>query len=252
MKNLILPRISTRGFYDLTTGKTLKKNSYFLYPKQSFEKLIGCSDLTIMIHGLRNDRAGAVEKIKIAKSRLRKLGYKGHVIGFSYDSNTKGAHLKKYEKRSLRAGQIIAQKNGKNLSKFLIDFKSKSPDTKIRLMGHSLGSQVILSTTEQLFAKSKNSGVIESVYFFGASIKNTVPSSKKYVKKLDRVIKSKIVNYFAPTDEVLKYAHEYGLVKNPLGLVGSSNKTMIKYHQKKVNPKNHRFASYAKVISSFP
>ena len=37
----IIPRISTRGYYDLTYGKTLKKNSYFLYPKKDFEKLIG-------------------------------------------------------------------------------------------------------------------------------------------------------------------------------------------------------------------
>jgi esterase/lipase superfamily enzyme len=52
----------------------------------------------------------------------------------------------KYAKRSLAAGQVIAKKNGRNLGKFIEDFKSDSPDTKIRLIGHSLGTQVILST----------------------------------------------------------------------------------------------------------
>ncbi len=33
-------RISTRGYYDLLTGKTIKNNSYYLYPKQDFKKLI--------------------------------------------------------------------------------------------------------------------------------------------------------------------------------------------------------------------
>ena len=54
-----VPRISTRGYYDLRTGKTLKKNNYYLYPKKDFQKLIGSKELTIMIHGLRNDNAGA-------------------------------------------------------------------------------------------------------------------------------------------------------------------------------------------------
>jgi len=36
-------------------------------------------------------------------------------------------------------GQIIAKKNGRNLAIFIEDFKSISPKTKIRLMGHSLG-----------------------------------------------------------------------------------------------------------------
>ena len=108
-----LPRISTRGYYDLSTGKTLKNNSYFLYPKRDFKKINGSKEITIMIHGLRNDNAGAVAKIKLAKNRLRKLGYSYPVVGFSYDSNTKGAHILKYAKRSLFVGQTIAKKNGK-------------------------------------------------------------------------------------------------------------------------------------------
>ena len=60
-----IPRISTRGYYDLSTGETLKKNQYYLYPKKDFEKLKGSKELTIMIHGLRNDKKGAVAKAVI-------------------------------------------------------------------------------------------------------------------------------------------------------------------------------------------
>ena len=35
-----VPRISTRGYYNLLNGKTIKNNSYYLYPKQDFKKLI--------------------------------------------------------------------------------------------------------------------------------------------------------------------------------------------------------------------
>jgi hypothetical protein len=248
----IIPRISTRGYYDLTHGKTIKNNSYFLYPKKEFDKLIGSPELTIMIHGLRNDKAGATAKVVLAKNRLRYLGYAFPVIGFSYDSNTTGAHLKKHVKRALAAGQKIAKKNGRNLSLFIQDFKSASPKTRIRLMGHSLGSQVILSTIEHLAKKKQNIGIIDSIYFFGASISSDVPSSKKYGQLLDKVIKRKIVNYYSPTDEVLKWANNEKFVKGPLGLDGAIGKTITKYHQKLVHPQNHRFASYAKVLESFP
>ena len=246
----IIPRISTRGYYDLTYGKTIKKNSYFLYPKKDFEKFIGSKELVIMIHGLRNDNAGAIAKVILAKNRLFHLGYHFPVVGFSYDSNTTGAHLLKYAKHAFSTGQIIAKKNGRNLAMFVEDFKSISSETKIRLMGHSLGSQVILSAIDHL-AKNQNNGIIESVYFFGASITSDVPSSK-HGKLLDKVIRSKIVNYFSPTDDVLNWANNEKFVKGPLGLHGAMGKTISKYHQKLVKPKNHRFASYVAVLNSFP
>ena len=70
-----------------------------------------------MIHGLRNDKKAAVNKFAIAKRRLKQLRYKHPVIGFSYDSNTKGAHLRKQELKALRVGELIARKNGKNLKR---------------------------------------------------------------------------------------------------------------------------------------
>jgi len=248
----IIPRISTRGYYDLMHGKTIKNNSYFLYPKKDFDNLVGSKEFVIMIHGLRNNNAGAIAKVVLTKNRLSKLGYRYPVIGFSYDSNTTGAHLLKHARRSLSAGQLIAQKNGLNLAMFIEDFKSVSPKTKIRLMGHSLGSQVILSTIENLAKKLQNEGIVESVHFFGASITSDVPSSKKYGPLLDKIIKSKIVNYFSPTDEVLNWANNEKFVNGPLGLNGVIGNPISKYHQKLVRPKNHRFASYAAILNFFP
>lgn len=247
-----IPRISTRGYYDLSSGATLKNNSYYTYPKNDFKKLVDSQEITIMIHGLRNDNAGAVAKVVLAQKQLRKLGYVHPVIGYSYDSNTTGAHLIKHAKRALAVGQKIAVKNGRNLGKFIEDFKETSPKTRIRLMGHSLGSQVILSTLEYLAKKKKNIGIVEGAYFFGASITEDVPSSKKYGKILQSVINSKIVNHYAPKDEVLLWANKEKYVNGPLGLNGATGKPVRKYSQKLVRPKNHRFASYARVLNSYP
>jgi triacylglycerol esterase/lipase EstA (alpha/beta hydrolase family) len=245
-------RISTRGYYNLLTGKTIKNNSYYLYPKQDFKKLIDSKELTIMIHGLRNDNAGAIAKVILAKNKLKKLNYLYPVIGYSYDSNTTGAHLIKHAKRSLATGQVIAKKNGRNLGKFIEYFKVNSPRTKIRLIGHSLGSQVILSTLQYLAKKKKNTGIVESVYFFGASINDDVPASKKYGNILRDTVNTKIVNHYAPSDEVLGWAHKEKFVKCPLGLNGATGKPISKYRQILLKPKNHRFASYVSVLKAFP
>lgn len=247
---MITPRISTRGYYDLLDGKTLKTNSFSLYPKKFFNKLETTKEIVVMIHGLRNNSASAVKKFVIAKNRLRKIGYGYPVVGFSYDSNTRGAHLKKTEIRALHVGQKIAQKNGKNLSHFITDLKKSYPKIRIRLIGHSLGSQVILSTIDFLSKNPSNKNMIESAHFFGASI--TFNDIKKNSKKINMVINKKIINYYAPSDEVLQYAHDTNSVKNPLGLCGSAGGKISKYVEKKVKPKNHRFASYALAIRNFP
>lgn len=252
IKKQKIPRISTRGYYDLTNGKKMKKKPYHLYPKKIFQKLYGKKEITIMIHGLRNNRTDALQKFMIAQKRLKQIGYLYPVIGFSYDANIKRAHIKKYELKALRVGQKIAKQNGRNLSKFLIDFKKKSPKTKIRLIGHSLGTEVIASTIVQLAKNKKNHNIIESVHFFGSSLNNNFANSKKYGKSMQNIISKKIKNYYSPSDEVLKLSHLEGSIKKPLGFLGASGKTIPKFVQKKVFPKNHRFLSYAAVLTSFP
>ena len=248
----IFPKISTRGFYDLKTGKTLKNISYDTYPKTSFEKISQKSEIVIMIHGLRNNKSGALAKYVIAEKRLKTLNYKYDVVGYSYDSNTAGVQYKSTALSALKVGVTIAKKNGKNLSKFIKDLKSKNSSIKIRLMGHSLGAQVILSTVESLAKNSENNGIIESVHLFGASIPANSLSPKIHGNKFQKIVNKKIMNYYSPYDDVLKAAHDEKWVDSPIGYRGALGTTCKKYHQKQVRPQNHRFASYAKTIKSFP
>ena len=248
----IFPKISTRGFYDLKTGKTLKNISYDIYPKTSFEKISQKSEIVIMIHGLRNNKSGALAKYVIAEKRLKTLNYKYDVVGYSYDSNTAGVQYKSTALSALKVGVTIAKKNGKNLSKFIKDLKSKNPSIKIRLMGHSLGAQVILSTVESLAKNSENNGIIESAHLFGASIPANSLSPKIHGNKFQKIVNKKIINHYSPYDDVLKAAHDEKWVDSPIGYRGALGTTCKKYHQKQVRPQNHRFASYAKTIKSFP
>jgi len=247
----IFPRISTRGFYNLDSGITIKNQPYHLYPKRSFDALVGTKEITIMIHGLRNNAPGALTKFVIAKKRLAYLGYKNPVVGYSYDSNTTGAQYISYALHALHIGLIIAGKNGRNLAKFVTDFKQKSPETKIRLMGHSLGAHVILSMIDNLARNAKNKGIIEAVYFFGGSIPSDALNPRNG-SHAQRIVATKIKNYYSPDDEVLRLADNWNWVNTPIGYRGARGKTISKYSQIMVKPKNHRFASYAAVLRSFP
>jgi len=247
----IFPRISTRGFYNLDSGITIKNQSYHLYPKRSFDALVGVKEITIMIHGLRNNAPGALTKFVTAKKRLAYLGYKNPVVGYSYDSNTTGAQYISYALHALHTGLIIAGKNGRNLAKFVTDFKQKSPETKIRLMGHSLGAHVILSMIDNLARNAKNKGIIEAVYFFGGSIPSDA-LNPRIGSHAQRIVETQLKNYYSPDDEVLRLADNWNWVNTPIGYRGARGKTISKYSQIMVKPKNHRFASYAAVLRSFP
>tara|TARA_A100001037_G_scaffold267490_1_gene260378 strand:+ start:263 stop:1021 length:759 start_codon:yes stop_codon:yes gene_type:complete len=248
----IFPKISTRGFYDLKTGKTLTNTSYEIYPKTSFEIISKKPEIVIMIHGLRNNKSGALAKYVIAEKRLKFLKYPHDVVGYSYDSNTAGVQYKSTALSALRVGVTIAKKNGRNLSKFIKDLKLKNPSIKIRLMGHSLGAQVILSTVQSLAQNPKNYGIIESVHLFGASIPANSMSPKIHGAEFQKIVNKKIINYYSPFDDVLKAAHDEKWVDSPIGYRGASGSTCKKYYQKQVKPQNHRFVSYAKTIRSFP
>ena len=247
----IFPRITTRGFYDLKTGKTLVKIPYRLYPKKKFDEFTNSKELTIMIHGLRNNNSGALSKFVIAQKRLKQLKYNHHVVGFSYDSNTVGVQYNSHAIHALNVGIIIAKKNGKNLAKFISDFRNKSPITKIRLIGHSLGTHVILNTIIELSKKSKNKGIIESVYFFGGSIPSDALNLKNG-SNAQKIVRTKIRNYYSPYDDVLRSVDDWNWNVTPIGYKGAKGKTISKYSQTMVRPKNHRFASYAAVLRSFP
>jgi len=243
-----IPRISTRGYYDRKSGKTLKKKHYDLYPKKFFDNLGQSAEFTIMIHGMRNSRSAAVSKFQIAKKRLRQLGYVHQVVGFSYDSDVSGAHLKSSEALAVRTAKLVARKNGSNLSQFIVDFKKKYPKTKIRLMGHSLGSEVIIHTLLHLARKRC---VIEGAYFFGSSVPADLLTGEACRRAFAATVRTRLVNHYSANDDVLKSSYARGILHEPVGYLGLRKK-IPKYVQKHVLPRNHRFVSYAAVLERYP
>jgi len=219
------PRVSTRGYYDLRTGNKLKNNDYFLYPKYKLDRLKSAKEVVIFVHGMRNSRWGAIHGARLLRNRLRKLSYKYPVIAFSYDADVRGAHLEKNYHKVLETATGIAIKNGCfHLAHYIKDLKDNNPKVKIHLVGHSLGCLVVkgASLTTELFIVFPDN-IIESVHLFGS------PLEREMVKDLTkyRSIK-KLVNYYNPTDEVIKEGIEKGDLRKPSCLF----KPNIKYNKR--------------------
>jgi len=238
------PRVSTRGYFDLNTGENKKGYGYFLYPKYKLDKIQKMDEVVIFVHGMRNTRWGAIHGARLLRNRLRKLEYTYPVISFSYDADVRGAHLEKNYHKVIKAATKIAITNGCfNLATYIKDLKKKNPDIKIHLVGHSLGCIVVAGalTTAELFPVFHND-LIESVHLFGS------PLEIKNVKNIERnrCVK-KLVNYYNPTDEVIKEGVDKGDLIRPSCLF----KPNIK-HNKNCRANDHRFKSYVEKLRKFP
>jgi esterase/lipase superfamily enzyme len=63
------------------------------------------------------------------------MAYTFPVIGFSWDSDTE------ISQDGWNYAKKIAKENGPKLAQFILDLKNNCPQTKIRLIAHSLGAR---------------------------------------------------------------------------------------------------------------
>ena len=251
-----LARITTRGTYDLESGAIREgrsKDEYRLYPKKWFEGFFAEpeGELAIVIHGMRNNPSDALSKFAMAAARLRELGYAYPTVGFSYDANVRGAHLRRTAGRAGRAAIRVARSNGHALASLVMHIKRESPRTRIRMIGHSLGSVIMTESAKLLSKRRVGRGSIESMHFFGASVGSPLLESGPVSAALRSVVSKKIMNYYFPGDCVLRDAYESGEIGPPAGLTGFDI-SIPKYVQKRVRPENHRFVSYMATLRSYP
>lgn len=237
-----LPRIITRGRYDLYNGKKLKgkRKAYSLFPKKKFNKIfMKDSEVVIFVHGMRNSPKGAVMGGNTLRRKLRKLGYKKHpVISFSYDANIKGAHIYSDYDRVIPVAEKIAYANGHHLFQFVSDLKGFNPDIKIHLVGHSLGCEVV-----------------ESFLEFGGSYANTVHLFGSPVNVIDLIRLSghnrntKVTNHYNLKDDVIREEYELGRCTQPSCL---NNRKHATYKNVRCNAVHHGFRAYADKLRKFP
>ncbi|MYJ27556.1 MAG: alpha/beta hydrolase [Cenarchaeum sp. SB0672_bin_9] len=246
---LIVPRITTRGYYDRRTAERLKQREYGVYPVNLLGDLVKLDEFVVVVHGMRNDSRGAASKVLIVADTLENLNYAGKVIGFSYDSDVIGGHQRS-NLGALQVAREIAIMNGLHLARFVQDINMANPNTRIRIMGHSLGSEVVVHAIRHL-SRFKNRNSVEAVYLFAASIGREYLNQSQVLESLQYTIRTTLTNYYFTNDEELQIGHSNGHNPYPAGLYGIGCKHDV-IRDVRVHPLNHRFSSYAAVMPSFP
>ena len=203
--------VSTRNHFNQLGNAIPNKPSYEPFPFD-FGR-IGCSQETVVyVHGVwtaknREDEVNkkmfenAPEIFDRLRLSLDSVGYKFPVIGFSWDSDTKISSDGWYY------AKIIAKKNGPKLAQFILDLQDNCPQTKIRLIAHSLGARMVLSSLKSLDNNEIwkiNNFKIASVDLMGAAVdddevsKNSadVSSSDGIKSAYGKVIEKQVTRFY--------------------------------------------------------
>jgi pimeloyl-ACP methyl ester carboxylesterase len=168
-----------------------------------------CGDeVSIYIHGWLESRESAIDKFNIVKDALGDNGYGEPVVGFHWTSNVYWYYAKVY-----------ADLSGERLSEFIRDLKIACEDTQLRLIGHSLGAQVILNALDHLRNDSlwNNRGyAISSVHLLGAAVDDEEISTRSSFGIAIQNEVDDFHNKFNPQDDMLE--RDYRVVEQDTAL----------------------------------
>jgi pimeloyl-ACP methyl ester carboxylesterase len=145
--------------YEIVTGPVGYGNEIY----QDFSKLT-CQNETVVIfvHGWEESEDSVKERLNRVKLSLENNSFIYPLIGFSWPSNTNWPDARS-----------IAAENGPNLADLISSIKNECPGTDIRLVAHSLGARVVLSSLDSLHENqtwNNNNFTIKSVDLLGAAV----------------------------------------------------------------------------------
>lgn|SRR5918994_1584015 len=208
------PLISTRNNFNLTTGELKSDHSPIEYdayyipglkngtcPSENSPDLK--KGIVIYIHGflVNGDTLGSENATEIfdrVKKSINNSTNSTYLIGFNWDSDIT------VKEKSWEIAKEVAKNNGLKLAQFISDFKKKCPETDIRLIAHSLGSRIVLSSLDFLNKNpewNNKKFKIESVHLLGAAVDNEEVSKDPFDIVKDQTNEYKI-NLFELKDPV--------------------------------------------------
>jgi hypothetical protein len=205
-----VPLISTVGDFNHTTGKLNTGHNPIEYnasniPGLQIDDCPPQNEIAIYIHGflvngISLGSENATEIFDRARLSLNNTGYEVTLIGFDWDSDIKNGNAWEVTKD-------VAKNNGLKLAQFILDFKKDCPQTDVRLIAHSLGSRIALSSLDALHANQEwnnNNFTIASVNLLGAAVDNEEVSKNPWdiVKDATNDETYKNINIFAMEEPI--------------------------------------------------
>lgn len=195
------PYITTRGDYnqngELRAGSATNHGVFLntdLHP---------CV-VVIFIHGYNNKENEAIDKYNHLRGRLLDLGtpeLADNLILYTWDSDMGAA-----SSRSFHQAKSVAVSNGNALAAFTSEYRTSHPTTKIFVISHSLGAELLVSAINK-------GAVFDRVDMLAPAIEASYLDSTLNVG-------GGLYVHVNTEDGVLQTAKNLELVNNPLGLEG--------------------------------
>jgi len=241
--NADTPIVSTRGHFNTET-RNLKEGigptSYQVLGH--VPGLMGgpCPPrLITFVHGYDKDEAGAIESFNVAEA-----SFIDPVVGFSWDSET-GFWLSPF---NFWDATDIADRNGRKLAQFLVDYADQCPGTGLHLVGHSLGARIVLRTVDAFY--EQGGPKVDTLQLIGAAVEDDILGRFDLIEPVEVKVEQ-IVNYFNRRDGTLRWAL-FGLLDFPLGQQGINGEMPANYREVDVTccvGTNHRTPFYLDVAA---
>jgi|SRR5918999_559509 pimeloyl-ACP methyl ester carboxylesterase len=190
-------------------------NNYSFLDIDQLTQLSCPEEIVIFVHGWGADENEAKERFDRVKLSLEKNNYTHPLVGFSWDSD-----------QAWLSAKFVAKDNGPLLAKFIVDTMNKCKqqqlgEVKIRLIAHSLGARVVLSSLDSLNKNQTwNNGnfTIASVHLMAAAVDD------EEVSMYPKDILNDLTNWGSPKsdygraiqEEVIKFDNLFSIKDNVL------------------------------------
>ncbi len=195
---------STRGHID--DGELTKGHDKFGYEISGVVPGMNgppAEDIMVVVHGLNNTETKGVNRFGLARESLQHNGYKGVVIGFSWDGAT---NWDPFGATGYRIAKHNAMANGPKLAQFLTNLQEANPGAKIRVIGYSMGARLVAEAVYALDNEDRfkeSNFRIASVHIVGAAIDDEhLQTDNRYGEAIERRVGA-FFNYYSPTDSKL-------------------------------------------------
>jgi hypothetical protein len=207
-------------------------------------------DLFIVIHGFNNTPKKAANILALASESLREDGFDGAIIGFSWDANTQ---FDAWNTTGFHECRRNACENGPKLARFVLEYKARCPNTRVHILGYSIGCRLALETALALYtdpAFADTSTRIDSIFLAGAAVDNEeVQTDEKYGAAIENRV-GVLYNFYSLEDKVLGTLYPIKETDLALGETDIENPEMAPSNYVSVNVENElRTVTKAGIIS---
>jgi hypothetical protein len=162
-------------------------------------------EIVVGVHGTVDSEQSKVKSMyDTVAGNFQTAGYDGPFVGFTYDSADDFWEAVNEAWSKTNTKREMSRRNRYKLGAFLQEYTRRSPETKIRLVGHSGGGFVTLETLDHLYEENWDRQ-LESVVLLAAAVDDeTAAVDGKYGPAIEQQA-TEVHSFYDPDDWVMTF-----------------------------------------------